>query len=118
MVKSTVRSILIIMGLGASVCAGAGPGSPRPNPPVIHSAFMDSAKHAMVVSGHHFGSTPPTVVLAHQVLQVKTSSENQLLVGLPEDIQPATYRLTVTTSGPYRLTSDVFYAALFAVAGR
>lgn len=119
MVKSTVRSILVIMGLGASVCVGAGPGSPRTTPPpVILSTMVDFKENLMVIAGHNFGSAQPTVTLAHKVLAVKSFAENQIVVGLPSGIQPASYSLTVTTNGPYRLTSGTFSAALPAVGGK
>lgn len=119
MFESTVKSILIIMmGLGASVCAAAGLGSPRPNPPVILSVLVDSAEHAMVISGRHFGKTAPTVSLADRILKVQSFSERKLIVDLPPGIGPATYSVTVTTNGPQRLASAPFSAAIFALAGR
>ncbi len=117
--KSIVKAALIIIAItSAGNTAGIGRGGPRPIPPVILSVAVDLTDHLMVISGRHFGSSTPTVILAHRVLQVKTSFESRVVVGLPEDIQPGTYRLTVTAGGPYRLTSEVFSAALFAVAAR
>lgn len=72
MFKSMLRCFLVIVGFGASVCAGAGPGIPRAHPPVILSVSMDSAVNAMIITGRHFGNTAPTVSLAYRVLEVKT----------------------------------------------
>ncbi|MGH8659740.1 MAG: IPT/TIG domain-containing protein [Gammaproteobacteria bacterium] len=68
----------------------------------------------MVISGDNFGSATPTIRLANQVLKVKSFSANQVVVSLPANIQPATYGLTVSTSGAYRSTSARFSAALFS----
>ncbi|MGH8658877.1 MAG: IPT/TIG domain-containing protein [Gammaproteobacteria bacterium] len=72
----------------------------------------------MVITGHNFGRTPPIVRLGNQVLSVKSYAPNQAVVGLPPRIRPATYRLTVTTDGPHKLTSEAFSAVVLAVADR
>ncbi|MGQ0591289.1 MAG: hypothetical protein ACT4QB_01215 [Gammaproteobacteria bacterium] len=119
MLKSIVKAALIIIGLSsAGYAAGGGRWGPRPVPPVVLSAMVDFKENLMVISGHHFGTTPPTVTLAHQALKVKSCSKDRVVVDLPVGVEPATYRLTVTTNGPHRLTSSTFSAAIFALAGR
>lgn len=118
MYKSTLAFTLVIMGLWAPVCVGAGSGGLRPVPPVILSASMDYAERAMVISGHYFGNGSPAVTLAGRALKVKTSSENRIVVALPAGIEPGTYSLTVTTGAPHRLASGPFNAVFFAVAAR
>lgn len=116
MLKSAIKPILVLVGLlPFGYAAGVGP---KIHPPVIVSTMVDFKENVIVITGHNFGSTPPIVRLADQVLQVKSYAANQVVASLPAAIPPATYRLTVTTDSPYKLTSDVFNAALFAAADR
>jgi hypothetical protein len=59
----------------------------------------------------------PTVRLADQVLEVKSSSPNQLIVRLPAGIRLATYLLTVSTTGPASL-SGAFNTVIFSTAAK
>lgn len=119
MLKSIVKTALIIIGLtSAGYAAGGGRGGPRPMPPVILSASVDLKENLLVISGRHFGSTAPMVTLARRVLKVNSFSENEVVVDLPTGIEPATYSLTLTTNGPQRLSSGTFSAAIYALAGR
>lgn len=115
MVKWVVQVIFISVGV-AAIASAAGLGNRAP-PPVIQSTSVDFNENIMVISGQNFGSVSPIVRLANQVLEVKSHSGDQITVNLPVGIEPATYRLTVSVSKPYRLTSDVFSAGLFG-AGR
>ncbi len=116
MLKLAIKPILVLVGLlPFGYAASIGPITP---PPVIMSTMVDFKKNVMVITGDNFGSAPPIVRLAKHVLQVKSHAANQVVVSLPPGIPPATYRLTVAAQGPYKLTSDIFDAALFAAAGR
>lgn len=119
MLKSIAKAALIIIGLTSAVyAAGGGRGGPRPVPPVIVSVSVDLKENLLVIAGHHFGRTAPTVTLANRVLKVNSSSESTLVAELPTGLAPATYSLTVTTNGPHRLSSGLFSAAIFALADR
>jgi hypothetical protein len=119
MYKLAIKVAIVTMWLGTSGYAvAAGPGTPRFTPPVILSSTADLKDNVIVISGHDFGSTPPTVRLANQVLPVKSFSTTQIIASLPAGIQPATYSLTVSTTGPYQATSNPFNAAFFAAVGR
>ncbi|MGH8476505.1 MAG: hypothetical protein ACRER2_12155 [Methylococcales bacterium] len=95
-------------------------GTPRPavRPPVIVSTEMNVQDNGMVISGHHFGTAASIVRLGDQVLSIKSHSENQTVIDLPPEIRPATYRLTLTTDGPRKLTSDPFNATITSLANR
>ncbi len=103
MLKLSIKAILVTVGFVHA--ASAGSASPRTPPPVIVSTTVDFKENGMVITGHNFGRTPPIVRLGNQILTVKSFAPSQAVVGLPPGIRPATYRLTVTTDGPYRLTS-------------
>jgi hypothetical protein len=116
MLKLAIKPILVLVGLlPFGYAASIGPTTP---PPVIVSTMVDFKENVMVITGHNFGSALPIVRLANQVLRVKSYTANQVVVSLPPGIPPTTYRLTVAADGPYKLTSDVFNAALFAAADR
>ncbi len=82
------------------------------------STMVDFKENGMVIRGHNFDTAPPVVRLGNEVLAVKSLAPSQAVVGLPPGIRPATYRLTVTTDGPHKLTSDAFSAVVFAAADR
>ncbi len=116
MLKLAIKPILVLVGLlPFDYAASIGPIT---LPPVIVSTTVDSKENGIVITGHNFGSRPPIVRLGNQVLSVKSYAPNQAVVGLPPGIRPATYRLTVTTDGPHRLTSDAFSAVVFAASDR
>lgn len=117
MFKSPLKIALLAIGITACGYATAG-GRPSPGamPPTIVKVAMDARKNALIITGWNFGSTSPTVRLADEVLDVKSFSDNRVVASLPANIEPATYRLTVTATGRNRLTSDVFSAAVAGVA--
>ncbi|MGH8549654.1 MAG: IPT/TIG domain-containing protein [Methylococcales bacterium] len=87
-------------------------------PPVIVSTAMNLDENGIVITGYHFGPSAPIVRLGDQILSVKSHTENQAVVNLPPEIQPATYRLTVTADGPRKLMSDLFSATVTSLAKR
>ncbi|MCI0668471.1 MAG: IPT/TIG domain-containing protein [Methylococcaceae bacterium] len=119
MIHSGFKSIVVLAALvPVGNAAAVRTGRPMVQPPVIVSTAVDIHENGMVITGHHFGPSAPTVRLGDQILSVKSHTENQAVVGLPPEIEPATYRLTVTTEGPRRLTSDPFSATVTSVANR
>ncbi|MCI0667450.1 MAG: IPT/TIG domain-containing protein [Methylococcaceae bacterium] len=119
MIQSTIKVLLVLAGfLPVDYAAALAAGKPATQPPVIVSTAFDADQNGMVISGHHFGSAVPIVRLGNQVLQVKSHTDNQAVVTLPPAIPSATYRLTVTTDGPRKLTSAPFSATVFSVADR
>ena len=115
--KLSVRVILVVVGLALpGFATSGGRGWPTPPTPEILSTTVDLRESLMVIGGRHFGSTTPAVTLGHRLLKVNSFSDNEVVVGLPGDIAPGTYSLTVTTNGPYRLMSRPFSAGLFTVA--
>ena len=114
MVKFVTNALLLIVGLAfVGHAAAGGRGLPGALSPVILKVTVDSRDNTMVVSGQNFGSTPPTVRLAGQILDVQRFSENEVVASLPRDIQSATYLLTLSTGGHGRATSSPFIAVFF-----
>jgi IPT/TIG domain len=119
MIRSGTKALLVLMGsLPIGNAAALGIDRPTISPPVIVSAAVDDRANGMIITGYNFGPAAPIVRLGNQVLSVKHSTENQAVVTLPPEIPTATYRLTVTTDGPRKLTSAPFSATVFSVADR
>lgn len=110
--ESTIKILLLATALIA--CGPAAAGGPYPSvvPPVITKVMVDAKENVLIITGRGFGVTPPTVRLAEDVLEIKRSSEKEIVAGLPASTQPATYRLTVTSNGHKRVMSDIFNAAI------
>jgi IPT/TIG domain len=83
-------------------------------PPMIASATVDADQRTLVVSGWHFGKRSAVVALGNHVLKVKSHSNSKLVVELPTDISPGSYRLTITVTEPSKLSSEPFSATVFA----
>ncbi|MGH8549621.1 MAG: IPT/TIG domain-containing protein [Methylococcales bacterium] len=117
--KITMKTLLIA---AAFVSAGNAyalrTSSSVAKPPQIMSTETEIQGNDMVISGHNFGAQEPIVRLGDQVLSVKSHSDNQTIVVLPPQIRPATYRLTITTAGARKLTSDPFNATITSLAIR
>jgi hypothetical protein len=114
MLKRMLQSIGIIL-VSAILGQTATAVQLRPTPhPVILSTAVDTEKDLLVISGQNFGNAPPTVRSANQVLEVKSSSPNRIVVSLPSGIEAATYLLTVTTHDGLN-TSGWFTTAVVAV---
>ena len=116
--KPEIKTILLIVGLtvfGHAVAGGRGNPGPVPPAvlPVIIKTLVNPKENVMVISGRNFGSTAPIVRLADYILDVRRFSEQEIVVSLPRDTQPATYTLTVTTGGRTQYTSSTFHATLF-----
>lgn len=114
MLKRMLQSIGIIL-VSAILGQTATAVQLRPTPqPVILSTAVDTEKDLLVISGQNFGNALPTVWSANQVLEVKSSSPNRIIVNLPSGIEAATYLLTITTHDGAN-TSGWFTMAVVAV---
>lgn len=115
--KVTIKAILLVAGLTACGLATAGGRAiPGPQPPLIVKAAVDAKENVLIITGHNFGVTPPIVTLADHALEVKLSSEHEVVASLPRELTAATYGITVTTSGPNRASSNLFSVALPSAA--
>lgn len=110
--ESTIRILLLTTALIVCGPASAGGTYPSVVSPVITKVMVDAKENVLIITGRGFGATPPTVRLAEDVLEIKRSSEKEIVAGLPAGTQSATYRLTVTSNGHKRAMSDVFHAAI------
>lgn len=110
----TIKTFVLIIGLVTSgYVAAGGRGNPGPVPPYIVKTFVDAKEKALVITGHNFGSTAPTVMMADQVLEVKRFSENEVVASLPRPLSSATYGITITrNSKSNRITSNLFSATI------
>ena len=72
---------------------------PRVPDPVILSTEHDSQGESMIISGQNFGSQMPIVKLGDRTVEVKDFSPTKIAVKISPDIRPATYLLTVHTTG-------------------
>jgi len=114
MYRQMIPTLLVIFGLASWADSGFAAAIPRAARPVIASATVDADKHIMVVSGQHFGGGSPVVALGDRVLRVQSHSDNEVVVEIPADLAPGSYRLTVTIAGPDKRSTEPFSAALFA----
>lgn len=111
--KVTIKTILLVAGLSAFGLASAGGRAiPGPQPPLIVKVAVDAKENVLIITGHNFGVIPPIVTLADQTLEVKLSSEHEVVASLPRELTAATYGIAVTTSGPSRVNSNFFSVAL------
>ena len=115
----TQRLLIIIIGLtmlGQSVSAVQL--RPRPPEPVILSTAVDSKNGLMTISGRGFGNHAPIVRLGGQIVVVESFSPTRIVVRLPSNIRPATYLLTVSTTGTASISVASFNTVIFSVAER
>ncbi len=106
--------MLVTLGLASWADAGFAASIQRPAQPVIASATVDADGRTMVVSGRHFGEGSVVVALGDRVLRIKSHSAHEVMVEIPAGLAPGSYRLTVTSSGPSKQSSEPFSAAVFA----
>jgi len=105
--------VLVLIVSSAAFAMGNASGGQRAVAPVILSVAPDVKQRTLVISGERFGATTPIVRLANRILEVKSASASRIVAGLPADVRPATYRLTVTVmNGRREVSSDAFHAAL------
>ena len=115
MFKPVIKAVLLIVGLavlGQAVAGGRAISGPVP-PVIMKTIVSPQEENVMIISGRYFGTTSPIVRLADNTLDVRRFSEQEIVVNLPRDTQPATYTLTVTTGGRTQYTSSPFHATLF-----
>ena len=101
----------MILGLASWADAGFAVSIQRAARPVIASTTVDADKNIMVVSGQHFGGGSPVVAVGNRVLRVKSHSDHEVVVEIPAGLASGSYRLTVTTTGPDKQSSEPFSAA-------
>ena len=110
-IKSSLLALSLIGGLSmGSLATAGGRGNLSPQPPMILKTALHAKENAIIITGRNFGTTPPTVTLADQALDVQRFSENEVVASLPPDLASATYSVTVTTSGRNRASSNIFSA--------
>jgi hypothetical protein len=114
MYRPILPTLAVILGLVSWADAGFAASIPRASRPVIASATVDAEKNVMVVSGRHFGEGSTVVALGDRVLKIKSQSDHEVVVEIPAGLAPGSYRLTITSSGPSKQSSEPFSAALFA----
>ncbi len=114
--KVTIKAILLIAGLTAfGIATASGRGTITPMPPKIVKTVVDSQEKILVITGHNFGTTLPTVMLADQALEVRRFSQQEIMASLPHSLNTATYSVIITTGGRNRISSNIFSATLFSV---
>jgi hypothetical protein len=114
-----MRELVYLSGITVAVLAtapaafGMGSGPRASVAPVILSVAADLKHGTLVITGRDLGTGSPTVRLADRILEVESVSGNTIVAKLPAGLQPATYRLTVTTHDGLRIVrSDDFHATL------
>lgn len=111
--KIHTKIFLLIAGLTVcGVVTAGGRGSLLPPLPMIVKISVDTQGKKLIISGRNFGTTTPTVMLADRALDVKHSSENEVVAILPHGLATATYGVSVITSGNNRVSSNLFSATL------
>lgn len=114
MYKLSFKTILLIVGLTAYGVAAAGRGIPAPQPPMIVKTAVGGQGKTLIITGRNFGASPPTVMLADQLLDVKHFSEREVVANLPRGLPAATYGVSVTTTGRNQASSNLFSATLLS----
>lgn len=109
--KTVLFVVALSGGLAASGTTMAG-GRGTSQPPAIVKTAIDAKENVLIISGHRFGETRPTVILSDQVLDVKRFSDTEVVANLPPDIEAATYGVTVITNGQNRVNSNLFSTTL------
>jgi len=92
---------------------------------VITAVFVDFEKNTVTINGHHFrNGRKPVVHLGGMEVEVKSYTRNEIVAGLPEDLEDGDYLLTVSTGSSsnqndsYDLTvSYAMAAAVIATQG-
>ena len=107
--KPTLKTVLLVAGLAACGYATAGGrGTSAVKPPTIVKTAMDAHGNALIISGHNFGATRPTVMLADQVLEVKHHSEHEVVADLPQGLAAANYGVTLIANDSTPVRSNLF----------
>ena len=111
-IKTILFAISFALGLAAYGVAIAGGRGNLELPPMIIKTMVDARENVLIITGHNFGSTPPTVLLADLALDVKRFSQHEVVANLPQGLVSATYGVSVTTGGRNRASSNLFSATL------
>lgn len=107
--KLALKTVLLVVGLATCGAAAAGGrGTSAVQPPTIVKTAMNEHGNALIISGHNFGATRPTIMLADQVLEVKHHSEHEVVAGLPQGLGAANYGVTLTTNDSTPIRSNLF----------
>ncbi len=109
----TIQTFVFIAGLTVcNLAIAGGRGSITTSTPIIVKTSVSAQDKTLIITGHHFGTTTPIVMLADEPLDVKHFSEQEVVANLPHGLLPATYAVTVTSSGRQRASSNPFSATL------
>jgi hypothetical protein len=109
-----ILSVLLVFSLTSWANSGLAASIQRATRPVIASATVDADQHTLVVSGWNFGEKSAVVALGNHVLRVKNHSNSEMVVELPTDVSPGSYRLMITVTEPSNLSSEPFSTTIFA----
>jgi hypothetical protein len=80
--------------------------------PLILTAKANLETLELTIQGVNFGSATPRVRLAGFPLTVLTYSASEIVAGLPDGIEPATYQLVVLRGGTFAIPSLPFEVAI------
>ncbi len=114
MYRKILPPLVMVLGLTSWAGTGLAASIQRAARPVIASTTVDTANNILIVSGRHFGDGTVIITLGDRVLRVKSHSDREVVAEIPEGLAPGSYRLTVTSAGPSKQSSEPFSAAVFA----
>lgn len=100
MKQSNARLFATTLALAAWVAPAAAGGRGSMPTPVVESVEIDPMGHSLNLSGRHFGSSAPLLMLGAHRLEVSESSQTQVVAKLPAQLRPAVYRLTINNLQP------------------
>lgn len=100
MMKSHSCLVATTLALASWVCPAAAGGRGTTPTPVVDSVEIDPMGHRLNLSGRHFGSSAPLLVLGAHRLEVSESTPTQVVAKLPPQLRPAVYRLTINNVQP------------------
>lgn len=100
MKQSNARLFATTLALAAWAAPAAAGGRGTTPPPVVESVEIDPAGSRLNLSGRHFGSSAPLLMLGTHRLEVSESTPTQVSAKLPAQLRPALYRLTINNLQP------------------
>lgn len=111
----------IALAIGSSQAVARGPGgTPTPQ---IDKVEMDIAQKQLLLKGKFFKPNATVVSLGSHRLEVAESSPTRVVASLPPHLDPATYRLLVSSSATHVNAASMYVqvphkpASTYQVAG-